>query len=268
MISGISGGASAWARPASADTAAKMAENLFSKLDSKNQGYVSQSDLETAFSQVSGSDSSSSTTSTSSNSEADALFKSLDGDGDGKLTETELSDGLKNLMSQLDSQMQYMGKSGFGESEGQGHGAGHGGHGGPGGMSGMPPPPPPSGASGTDDTDTGYTQDQLTSMASEIGSSDAKRATLMNALASNFSAADTNGDGKINRGEAMSYDRENKITAGVSGSSDTSSSSSSSSSASDAAALMKKIMQLMHAYEQGAGGASSSASSSSFSVTA
>lgn len=254
MINGISGGTSAWARP----DPAKMASQLFSRLDTQNQGYISESDLAGALGETS-----SGTSASSDSSQTEALFKQLDGDGDGKVTESELSSGLQNIMSQLDTQMQYMGKRGFG-GEG-GHHGGPEGAGGMGGMGGMPPGPPPQ-ASGTDDTDEGFTQDQLTSMASSATDSNSQRNTLFSALASNFSSADTDGNGKVSRNEAMSYAKENNLGPGANNNSATTASNSdtgaTSSSDSDGAALMKKIMQLMHAYEQGSGSSTASSSSS------
>ena len=280
MITSVSGGSSAWSRP----DPAKMAEKLFSKLDTKGQGYIDQSTLETAFSQVSGADSASGSSSTDT-SGADALFKKLDADGDGKVTESELSDTISSLMSQ----MEYMGK-GMSGASGQDGSGGHGGHGGPGGpaaMGGMPPPPPPSDSSSAQDSDSGYTLDQLNSKASELSSTDSKRAAFMSELASNFDKADADGNGKITRDEAMGYARDKDgsasataspsaagtlstlqslASAGSSGNSD--GSDSTGSSTTDEAALLKKIMQLMHAYEQGSTSAASGTASSSFAATA
>ena len=66
--------------------ASQMADDLFSKLDTQNKGYLESSDLASAL----GSNSSS-----TSSASAEEVFKSLDSDSDGKLTKTELSDGLK-----------------------------------------------------------------------------------------------------------------------------------------------------------------------------
>ncbi|MFA7318902.1 MAG: EF-hand domain-containing protein, partial [Sulfuricella sp.] len=66
----------------------QMASKMFSKLDSKNQGYIEKSDLQSAFDQISGSGNSAS---------VDEVFKKLDGDGDGKITEQEMSDSLTKM---------------------------------------------------------------------------------------------------------------------------------------------------------------------------
>ena len=90
----------------------KMAEELFSKIDSSQQGYIEKSDLQSAISEISGSDSS---------SNVDELFSQLDSDGDGKVTEDEFT----NVLSQLNQQFDQMRMQG-----------------------GMPPPPPPENDSG------------------------------------------------------------------------------------------------------------------------
>ncbi|MDO8990791.1 MAG: EF-hand domain-containing protein [Sideroxyarcus sp.] len=103
-ISGI-GGSSTWSMMQSMRQ--KMAEDLFSKLDTSSQGYIDKSTLQTALENVS-----------SSTSDVDALFTKLDVDGDGKVTKQEFTD----ILQQLESQLQA------GENMRSG---------------GMPPPPPP-----------------------------------------------------------------------------------------------------------------------------
>ncbi|MCB5187166.1 EF-hand domain-containing protein [Methylobacillus caricis] len=157
MISSISGSAS------------QIASSIFSKIDTSNKGYIEQSDLQTAFNNIDSSD---------NGANINELFSSLDSDSDGKLTESELSDGVSNLLSQLNSQ--------FDSSRVQG---------------GMPPPSPPQG----DEEDEGYTQDELESIASST--SDSKLSSLMSNVAANFEAADTNEDGKVSAKEAMAYEQ-------------------------------------------------------------
>lgn len=70
---------------------------------------------------------------------------------------------------------------------------------------GGPPPPPPS-----KEEDTGYTQEELTAMSSEVASSDSKLSSLFETLAKNFNSADTNGDGKVTSAEAMAYQESTK----------------------------------------------------------
>jgi len=75
----------------------KMVDDLFSKLDTTGKGYLTKSDLQSALTQLSGSDSSNNTSSTSSSANVDELFKKLDANGDGKITKDELTSGLKQL---------------------------------------------------------------------------------------------------------------------------------------------------------------------------
>lgn len=106
-ISGISSGAS------------QFASALFSKIDTRQQGYISEDDLSTAFSMVD------KARGKSSNIDAAEVFKQFDSDSDGKVTKDEFSSAIENLASQLDQQLMS---------------SRMGGPGGPGGAGGMPPP--------------------------------------------------------------------------------------------------------------------------------
>lgn len=231
---------------------AKMAENLFSQLDTKGQGYIEKSDLQSAFDSIA---SSSASTSSSGATNVDDVFSQLDSDSDGKVTKDELSSALKNIADQLDTQFNAMRMSGAG---------GQGGPGGPGGPGGMAPPPPPEGQEGEDN---GLTQDQLTDMAEKIGSTDTQRAELMKNLAANFDEADADSDGKVTRKEAMSYEEAGKTSAtnSTTNSTDSSASSTSATATSNGdATVMMRIMQLIHAY----GGSGQSASTNVLSTSA
>lgn len=199
----------------------QMASKLFSKLDSKNQGYIEKSDLQSAFDQVSSSGNSGSTAS------VDEIFKQLDGDGDGKVTREEMSDSLTKLSDQMESQFNSMRTSGRGGMHG---------------MGGMPPPPP-QGSDGA-----GFTKDELQAQLDEIGSSDSKRASLISNVVNNFDKADTDGDGKVSMQEAMAFDQSSQTASTSSTSTDSSGSATSSGSKGTEAEVMKRIMQLMHAY--------------------
>lgn len=296
--------------------ASQMADDLFSKLDTQNKGYLESSDLASAL----GSNSSS-----TSSASAEEVFKSLDSDSDGKLTKTELSDGLKKVQDQLESSFQAMRTKGKGD---------------------MPPPPPPQGGNGDADSDTdssstsssqsasydpadtnkdgtvsatealayalsnssstssssdastsssstdttasntdianalasmmqnvlqpgqaeghhghhgggkkdeGLTADQMTEIASKTDDSDL--ASLMKTLASNFEAADANGDGKVTHDEAMAYQEQNQAT----GATTTASASSTSNASALDENVVKQIMQLVQTYS---GQSSSKAQSS------
>ncbi|MEW5788726.1 MAG: EF-hand domain-containing protein [Pseudomonadota bacterium] len=204
MIGGIS----------SSSAFTQMASTLFSKLDSKNQGYVEQSDLESAFSTLG-----------SSGASAEQVFSTLDGDGDGKVTETEFSDSLQSLLDELQGQMQA--------SRG-------------GAMSGMPPPPPPP-----SEGDAGLTQEELSTLAEEIAGTDSAMSSLMASIAADFDTADADGDGKVNRAEAMAYQSAN----GQSESEGTTDSASGTAGNGD---VLRQILALLKTYGQMDGGDTSS----------
>jgi len=191
---------------------AKMAEELFSKLDTKGQGYLEKTDLETAFSKIGDSGSSSSNA-------ADQMFAKLDGNGDGKVTKEEMSATLQQIASQLDGPFPRMRMQGQGDT----------------------PPPPQDGQQ----VDEGFTKDQLTTMAKDTNSAESKMTDLFSQLADNFSTADANGDGKVTRDEALAFQQANSSNADSQ--SDATSSSTSSSDASDMQ-FMRKMMELLHAY--------------------
>lgn len=213
MVSSIGSNSMASMAGMSRHDPSRMASNLFSKLDTKGQGYIEASDLQSALSQIS------TTSSTSTESDSAALFKALDGDSDGKVTESEFSSSMQKLADALDSQA-------FGSR-----------------MAGaMPPPPPPQGGD-----DAGFTKDELSSQLEEIGSTDSKRSELISKVADNFEAADTNGDGKVSASEAMAYERKS-ASASSSGSTTASTSSSDTTTTTTDAALAQRLMDLMRAY--------------------
>lgn len=215
----------------SSNLASNWASSIFSKLDTSNQGYIDKSTLQSAFDSISSSTSSSS----SSSSSVDSLFSSIDGNSDGKVTKSELTSSLEQLASQLNNAFDQMRMSG--------------GQGGPGGMAGGPHPgPPPSDGQNGKSSDTGFTKDELTQQLSDMGSTDSKRSSLISSIVSNFDKADANGDGKVNREEAMAFGKsqQNASSSGSTGS--TSATSSSSSSKSSEAAYMMQMMMLTQAY--------------------
>lgn len=151
----------------------QITSNIFSKLDTSNQGTIDATSLSKALSG-------------SSADEVSDLVSSMDTDGDSKISKSELSQGIENLFSQLqNASLQADGAQGMPPPP-------------PGGAGG---PPPPRG--GSDEEDTGLTQDQMQEMASSTD--DSKLSELLNNVASNFEAADTNGDGKVTQQEAMTY---------------------------------------------------------------
>lgn len=185
----------------------KMASSLFSKLDTKNQGYIEKSDLQSAFDLIASSGNSATTAS------VDDVFKTLDGNGDGKVTEQDMSDSLKKLTQQFESQFNSMRMQGMG------------------GMQGM---------SG------GVTRDQLGVMVDGIGATDGRRADRMANLAANFDTADSNGDGKVSPQEARAFNQVSQANSLTSSASDAATILSGAENSD--AGVMVRIMQLVRAY--------------------
>ncbi|WP_313950710.1 EF-hand domain-containing protein [Accumulibacter sp.] len=214
----------------------KMAEQLFSKLDTSGQGFIQKSDLQAAFDKISSNSSSSSST-TITSSTVDELFSTLDTDSSGKVSKQEFTETLAKLQNDLD--VQYQGarmekamKAGGTE-----------------GMGSRPPPPPPPPGDGPS-----MTKDDLTSALSQIGASD-NRSNMMSNILSNFDAADTNSDGTVSFQEAMAYQQasgssSNSSSTGSTNASASAASSSSPTSSSEAKVMMQ-IMKLMQAYNIG-----------------
>lgn len=77
----------------------KMADQLFSKLDTKGQGYVEKGDLQAALDNVSKIENSFSSGNAPS---VDDMFSKMDSDGNGKVTKAEMSASFENMAAQLD----------------------------------------------------------------------------------------------------------------------------------------------------------------------
>lgn len=183
----------------------KLAKELFAQLDTSGKGYLQASDLESAFSSV---------TSSSSTTSADEVFTSLDSNSDGKVTQEELTRTLQSLMDSLTTLMQNSRLDGARADQG-----------------GMPPPPPPEG-------DTGFTKSELQAQLDEIGTSDSKRSTLISDVVNNFSAADTNGDGKVTFKEAMTYEQSSAASTSAT-------SSTADASSTNEVSDLKTMLQLL-----------------------
>ena len=212
---------------------------LFTKLDTKSQGYLEKSDLISAFANIGGDNNSSS---------VDDVFQALDSDSDGKVSESEFTSTLSKLQEELDSQFNQM------RMHGQG---GHG----PQGMGGMPPPPPPQ-------EDSGFTKEELSSQLEEIGSTDSERSSFISNVVNNFEAADADGDGKVTFQEAQAYNSQADSSTVSASDSSTTTNAAASTAANSEAQVMLKIMQLMHAYGSFSDNDSKSALSSLLSVSA
>lgn len=223
MMHGMQGGGR---RPQS--NASEMASELFAKLDTKGQGYIQESDLESAMSGLS---------SSTGNASASEIFNTLDGNSDGKLTQSELTASLKQLEENLNSQFDRMRMGGQGE------------------QSGMPPPPPPPppGGEGPD-----LTQSQLSDMASALSSVDSQASAMFSNLANNFDEADANGDGTVSATEAMAF---NQASASTSASSMT---AGTEDTKDINAQVMDQILRLMASY----GLANTESQTSTLSLTA
>ncbi|MGM8062716.1 hypothetical protein [Vogesella indigofera] len=165
-MGGMGGGPRAMKRPDSE----QMASEIFSKLDTDNQGYLEASDF---------------------GSDNEDLFAALDSDSDGKVSKSELSTHLKQLEEELDSQFNALRSQGMGGMMMAG------------GMQGMPPPPPPAGG----EDDAGLGQEQLSAMAADASETgDSSAAARFAALAENFDSADSNQDGKVSFAESIAYE--------------------------------------------------------------
>lgn len=201
---------------------AKMAENLFAQLDTSGQGFIQKTGLQAAFDKVSSASGSSSAT-----ANVDELFSALDTDGNGKVTKQEFTDVLSKLQSNLeqqfqDSQMQAaIQASGLGGTNSAG---------------GMPPPPPPPGGGPS------LSKDELSSMISEVGTSDS-RSNMMTNILQNFEQADADGDGKVSFQEANAFQQSSNSSSN--------SAVSASSGRSSEDRVMMNIMKLLEAYNIG-----------------
>ena len=150
---------------------AKMADELFSRLDTSGKGYIEKSDLQTAFQSVPA----------SSSASADDVFASLDGDRDGKVTRQEMSDSIKQLSESLEGQLHGMRMNGA--------------------MGGMGM----RGGGNGDGDEAGLTEEDLSSQLAGIGNADSQRASMLTNLLENFDQVDTDGNGKVSFEETGGY---------------------------------------------------------------
>jgi len=206
---------------------AKMAENLFSKLDTSGQGYVQKADIQSALDSIS-----SGTSSSSSSSNVDDFFGTLDSNSDGKVTLQELSDTLTNVMSQMEQQFQIT-RTQASVSSGSIDGTKN--------LANTLSP--------QQGTDQGLSKETLANQLQEIGSSDSNRYERNLALLNNFDSADTNGDGMISHSEAHAFNETNNIPTT---STDTSSASVSDTSLTSGSSLndngFQQMVKLMQVY--------------------
>ncbi|MGZ3157973.1 MAG: EF-hand domain-containing protein [Burkholderiaceae bacterium] len=77
----------------------RIVNNLFSKIDTKNQGYIDKEELQTAIDKISILGESSSSTNSAT---VDEIFKTFDSNGDGMLSKQDVINGVKKLADWLD----------------------------------------------------------------------------------------------------------------------------------------------------------------------
>jgi len=205
-------------------SASQIADNLFSQLDTANQGYIEQSQFASAFSSA-------------DQSSAESIFSTMDADSDGKVTKTELTASLEEKMQAATDQFQT--RMGMQQGTQQG---------GdmppppPGGQGGMPPGPPPA-------DDQGFSKDELSEKASDESD---PMSSLFSTLAENFDAADTDGDGKVTAKEAHAYEESQQQStssdSSTTATTTTASATSSSSSTKLNSELQRQLEALMRMY--------------------
>lgn len=172
----------------------QISQNIFSKLDTEDQGYLSQEVLSSAFDSLN---------SSAADSDAESLVTAMDSDSDGQITKSELTQGVENLLSQLGQSQQRPPM---------------GGPGGMGSMGGMPPPPPPSGGKGGGE-DLSVTAEEAATLAESTD--DENLSEIMSQISENFDEADTDGDGVVTQEEGMAFHQSqreatrNQIDEGV-----------------------------------------------------
>ena len=150
------------------NSVSNWADSIFSKLDTKNQGYIDKTDLQDALSKVSGDGKGG-----SQSVNVDDAFSALDGDNDGKITKSELTDAMTRLSDQLNAQF---------DASRVGRGGGQ-----------PPAGPPPGGQGGGGTSGTGGTS---TTDSSGSASSDY------------IAAADTDGNGSVSEAEKAAYEKK------------------------------------------------------------
>ena len=271
-------------------------ESLFSQLDTTGKGYLEKSDLSTAFSQISSSSTSSSSsasvddvfakldsdsdgkvTEDELSSGLDNLAAALDSqfnqlrmsggmppppppsDSDSGFTQDELESQLAEIDSSDTTRSDLLTKivANFDEADSDSDGK----------VSfqeamayDQPTTATASSTSTTSSaaTDAGFTVDELTQQLRDIGTSDSARSGLLSNIVANFSAADSNSDGKVSNAEAMAYDQSNT----------SSTASATDSTTSSDLAIMKRIVELMNAYALTSSTDSNNSAASTLSVSA
>ncbi|MFZ4504674.1 MAG: EF-hand domain-containing protein [Methylovulum sp.] len=213
----------------------KIANELFTKLDTTGKGYIEQRDIEKALNTLPAGKSTANAS--TSKTEADALFTKMDSNGNGKLTKEEMLAAVQKIAAELDGQSPRMRLQGDAKP---------------------PPPPPPNGGGSVNaaassstkqsndpaDTNGDGTVSTAESLAYDIAHSialaraepDSTANSAGNSSSLHSSASQTaqlsaeKSDGTVASVEAMG----SEDSAQLSGSAE--------------AQFMKRMMQLLHAY--------------------
>jgi hypothetical protein len=221
MVTSISSSVSNWA------------DSVFSKLDTKNQGYIQKSDLQSALSAASGNGGHS--------VNVDDTFSALDADGDGKVTKSEMTQAMTKLSDQLNAQFDSS-RAGAGGTSGAG---------GPGGAGG------PHGPHGDRHAGGGGSSTGSTSGASSSSSS-----SSTNYIA----AADTDGNGTVSDAEQAAYDKKVASAEAAKSSSGASGGTENAGHRKDPTRELAHALNLLKAYAENSGSSDASASSTTSST--
>jgi Ca2+-binding EF-hand superfamily protein len=257
---------------ASGTQKSQQAEQAFSKIDTAKQGFFDIAGLTTAVNEAVSSNQNTKNLSFSA-TDIETAFKKIDADGDGKVTQAEFTSTVSQLKGKGGHHHHHKTNTSTDSSSADQQAM-------PSmsamaGMQGMPPPLTSSSAQDSNGVDEGFTSDELKAQLNAISESDTKRSTLINKVLNNFSAADVDGNGKVNFAEAMQLDTtlSSNGSSAISASTLASAPATQNASPSDVSAeqiqqkMMRQIMRMMQAY-----GSSetlgSAATSSQLSVTA
>lgn len=258
---------------ASGTQKSQQAEQAFSKIDTAKQGFFDIAGLTTAVNEAVSSNQNTKNLSFSA-TDIETAFKQIDADGDGKATQAEFTSTVSQLKGKGGHHHHHKTSTSTDSSSADQQAM-------PSmsamaGMQGMPPPLTSSSAQDSNGVDEGFTSDELKAQLNAISESDTKRSTLINKVLNNFSAADVDGNGKVNFAEAMQLDKtlsNSGSSGGVNASTLASAPATQNASQSDVSAeqiqqkMMRQIMRMMQAYGSNET-LGSAATSSQLSVTA
>ena len=197
------------------------ADAIFSKLDTKNQGYIEKTDLQDALSKVGGKDKAG-----GQSVNVDDTFSALDGDNDGKITKSELTDAMTRLSDQLNAQF---------DASRVGRG---------GGGAGQAPAGPPPGGQGGGTSGTSATDSSSSSSSSDY-----------------IAAADTDGNGSVSEAEKAAYEKKLANAQADDGGSGASDGTRHARHQKDPVRELAHAMHLLKAYAENSGSSNGSTAS-------